>query len=104
MTDEKKPAINIELKKDDKGCYPVHPHHHDDHSLCHGSIKLDCVCPMLKTKTFVLNIGPQTEVSLNSFQVTTFNSWEVAGYLIMAHSLVDTGAGWGFAFTVGWYA
>ncbi len=85
-------------------CHPQHrcpdPHEHDH---CEGTIKLDCHCAKLRTQTFIVNIGPQSEPSLNSFLQTTVNAWEAAGFLILGHSLIDTGAGWMLGLTVGWY-
>ncbi len=85
-------------------CHPkVHcPERHDVED-CTGTISLKCHCPLLRTKTFVLALPPQTEAQLAAFETNTFNAWENAGFLVMAHSILDTGAGWGFAFTVGWY-
>jgi len=69
-----------------------------------GKLVMECCCPQLRTKTFIINIGPQTEASLFTFLQNTVDSWESNGYLVMAHSLVDTGAGWGLGLTVGYYA
>lgn len=87
-------------------CHPHQPRPHDDHHdhhKCHGHFELDCHCPILKTKTFVINVGPQTEAALMAYQQNTFSAWENAGYNVMAHSITDTGAGWLFVLTVAWY-
>ncbi len=69
-----------------------------------GVIKLNCRCPHLHTKTFVINIGPQTEPQLRAFVGNTANAWENAGYVIQAVNVIDTGAGWMLVIAVGWYA
>ncbi len=100
------PTIEPKNIQDKTHCRPHEPrphHEHHDHHKCHGTIELDCHCPILKTKTFVLNVGPQTEATLLTFEGNTFAAWENAGYNIMAHSITDTGSGWLFVFTVGWY-
>lgn len=69
-----------------------------------GAISMPCCCPRLYTRTFVLNIGPQTEPTLLTFLQGTVTAWETSGYLVLGHSTTDIGAGWKFSFTVGWYA
>ena len=65
---------------------------------------MECCCPRLYTRTYIIDIGPQTEPQLQAYLANTVASWENAGYLILGHSLVDTGAGWKLGLTVGWYA
>lgn len=89
-------------------CHPVtHCPEHQDHDECEGSIqgtiKLDCRCPQLHTRTFVINVGPQQEPALRTFVGNTTSAWENAGYVIQAINVLDTGAGWMMVLTVGWY-
>ncbi len=93
-------------------CHPSHPApgQHDDHDEhctgeIQGTVTLHCDnhCHQLRTRTFVINEPPQTEVVSRAFEQNTFNAWENAGYLVLAHSLLDTGGGREFILTVGWY-
>ncbi len=69
-----------------------------------GKLTMECCCPRLYTRTQIVNIGPQSEASLINFLQGTVNAYETTGYLVLAHSLIDTGAGWALGLTVGWYA
>ncbi len=97
----------LTFKQNTDHCAPSHAHeeHHDEDNHCHGTVELKCNnhCHQLRTRSFVVNVPPQNEVQLRAFIQNTFNAWQNAGYLIMAHSVIDTGAGWTFAFTVGFY-
>ena len=42
--------------------------------------------------------------ALISFLAATTTSWEAGGYVILAHSITDTGSNWLLGLTVGWYA
>jgi hypothetical protein len=65
---------------------------------------MECCCPTLRTRTFHLNIGPQSEASLIAFLSATTVAYESAGYLVMGHSVADIGAGWLLNLSIGWYA
>ena len=69
-----------------------------------GKIALECCCPRLYTQTQIVAIGPQSEASLVTFLQGTVTAYETSGYLVLAHSLIDTGAGWALGLTIGWYA
>ncbi len=116
MGNEDKPThredhkCEVVLKPDH--CHPSHPApgQHDDHDEhCKGEIQgtvtlhCDNHCHQLRTRTMIVAISPRTEPQLRAFELATFQAWENAGYLIMAHSLIDTGAGWSLTFTVAWY-
>lgn len=75
----------------------------EEQEYCEGKIMLPCCCK-LQTRTQILNIGPQTEAQLITLLQTTVSNYEASGYLILAHSLIDTGAGWALGLTIGWYA
>ncbi len=68
-----------------------------------GRIVLNCECCRLVSRTNIVNIGPQTEASLITFLQGTVNAYEGMGYVVLAHSLVDTGSGWLLGLTVAWY-
>lgn len=82
---------------------PTPQSEHDCTGTIQGTVRMECCCPRLMTRTFVVNIGPQSEPSLIAFILATAGAWEASGYLILGHSIVDAGAGWVFGFTVGWY-
>lgn len=63
-----------------------------------------CCCPQLRTRTFIVPISPQTVPQLQTFMQNTVNSYEAQGFVVLAHSLTDTGAGWTLGLTIGWYA
>lgn len=69
-----------------------------------GTVTMECCCPRQYTRTFIVNIGPQSEGALITYLQNTVNAYENAGYQIVAHSLVDVGAGWLLGLTVGYYA
>ena len=69
-----------------------------------GKLVMPCCCPRLYTRTFILDLPPQTETALTAQKQATVNAWETAGYLILAHSTEDTGAGTRLGLTVAWYA
>ena len=84
-----------------------HPHTHCPEPVneqCEGRFTFECCCPRLRTQTFVINIGPQTEPQLRTFVGNTANAWEAGGFVIQAVNVLDTGAGWMLTLTVGWYA
>ena len=87
------------------GCVPDAPApQQNEPEYCHGTIKMECCCPRLYTRTFIVPIGPQTEPQVTTFLGNTVTSYESNGYLVMAHGLVDVGAGWLLTLTIGWYA
>lgn len=91
--------------KKGNGCGPSEPApQQTNEEYCEGTIRIPCCCPKLMTRTFIVPIGPQTEPQVAGFMSTTVNNYEANGYLILGHSLVDTGAGWLLGLTVGWYA
>ncbi len=104
MNDE---TQDIGFEEHDDHCAPSQPQqHHEDHDDdCKGEIVLHCNshCHQLRTRSFVINVAPQTEAQLRAFMQNTFNAWQNANYLVMAHSVIDTGSGWTFTFTVGYY-
>ena len=69
-----------------------------------GKLFLECCCPRLYTRTQIIQIGPQSEGNLQAFLQGTVNAYEGAGYVVLGHSLIDTGAGWLLGLTVGWFA
>jgi hypothetical protein len=70
-----------------------------------GAIRLECDCcgSRFKTKTQILQVPPQTEQSFDSFLQAQVDAIENAGKLVIAHSIVDAGAGWIVGLTVGEY-
>ena len=69
-----------------------------------GTVKIECCCPMLYTRTLGIALGPQTEPQLAAAVGGTAQAYEASGYRVIAHSLVDTGSGWQLFLTIGWYA
>ncbi len=101
---------NVECKKEATRCCPSTPPPDPQAEPCMadveltGKLTMECCCPQMYTRTFFIQLGPQTEPQLNAFVNGTVAAWEGAGYLVLAHSIVDTGAGWMIGLTVGWYA
>lgn len=102
MTDFK----NVEQKDGCKPDTPAQPQATKDPCTgeIHGTVSMECCCPMLRTRTFIVSIGPQTEPQVAAYLQNTVNAYEGSGYMILAHSLVDVGAGWLLGLTVAWYA
>ena len=71
-----------------------------------GTVQMECCCccPQLRTRTFHVDIGPRTLPALIAFLQNTTAAWENGGYVILAHSITDTGSNWLLGLTVGWYA
>lgn len=69
-----------------------------------GTVTMPCCCPRLYTRTFVIDLPPQSNPSVSGTIQATVNAWEAAGYLILAHGVMDTGPGYRVTLTVGWYA
>lgn len=69
-----------------------------------GTVTMECCCPRLYSRTFIVQVPPQTEGSLQAYLQNTVNAYEAGGYVVLAHSLVDAGAGWMLGLSVGWYA
>ena len=69
-----------------------------------GKVVLDCCCPRLYSRTQIVNIGPQSEANLINFLQNTVSAYEAQGYIVLAHSLIDVGAGWVLGLSVAWYA
>ena len=96
----------------DDCCCPQEPPPSTDQEPCQGTltgsisgtVTMDCCCPRLYSRTFIVTIGPQSEGSLVAFLQNTVNSYENMGYVVLAHSLIDTGAGWVLGLSIGWYA
>ena len=99
------------------GCHPDMPapevptttgdgdeHPHNCHGHINGTVSLHCCCPRLHSRTWAVEVGPRTEPQLRSYAASTLNAYEAAGYVVLAHSLVDAGAGWILTLTIGWYA
>ena len=70
-----------------------------------GRIRLECDCcgARFKTKTQIIQVPPQTEGSFDSFLQAQVDAIENSGKLVIAHSIVDAGAGWIVGLTVGEY-
>jgi hypothetical protein len=70
-----------------------------------GRIMMECDCcgSRFKTKTQILQVPPQTETSFDAFLQAQVDAIENAGKLVIAHSIVDAGAGWIVGLTVGEY-
>jgi hypothetical protein len=68
-----------------------------------GRIMMQCDCCgcRFKTKTTILQVPPQTEQSFDQFLQTQVDNIENSGKLVIAHSIVDAGAGWIVGLTVG---
>ncbi len=96
-----------QMVQHDSHCEPQEPPPGTD-DVCEGTItgtvRLECCCPRLYSRTLQANIGPQAEADMANFIVATANSYEANGYVVLGHSLTDTGAGWRLFLTVGWYA
>ncbi len=75
-----------------------------EQEYCEGKIMMPCCCPRLYTRTQILQLGPQSEPDLQNLLQTTVSNYEASGYLVLGHSLIDTGAGWVLGLTIGWYA
>lgn len=105
-------AHKVNLKAEATRCCPdcPAPNPQTDEEPCiadvalTGQLTMQCCCPRLYTRSFFTQLAPQTEAQLKTYGDGTVAAWEGAGYLIMAHSIVDTGAGWMLGLTVGWYA
>jgi hypothetical protein len=69
-----------------------------------GKLTMECCCPRLYTRTFHTQLAPQSEAALLAYLAATAAAWEAGNYLLLGHSIVDTGSGWLFGLTVGWYA
>lgn len=96
--------MTLEVVQKDTHCEPNEPAPQAEHEMCEGKIMIECCCPRLQTRTFTLEIGPQTVQQMRGYANATVNNYENAGYVILSMMLVDSGAGWVFGFTVGWYA
>ena len=83
---------------------PNEPAPQQDQEYCEGKIMMPCCCPQLHTRTQILNIGPQTIQQLQQLLQQTVSNYEAQGYLVLAHSIMDAGAGWKLGLTIGWYA
>lgn len=104
-------AHNVQAKQEANRCTPDCPAPQpQQEEPCEGEVRLTgalvmpCCCPRLHTRSFAIQVGPQTEAQVQAYIQATVNAWEGAGYLIMAHSLTDIGGGWLLNLTVGWYA
>lgn len=77
-------------------------------NVCEGQITgvmtYECCCPLLYTRSFIVNIGPQSEGALIAYLQSTVSAYEAANFRVIAHSLIDTGSGWVLGLTIGWYA
>ncbi len=89
---------------------PEPPTPQAEHENCEGTIegqiKLHCHthCLRLKSHTMVLVLGPQSEADLVTLIQGTAQAYEASGYVVLAHNLADTGAGWVLGLTIGYYA
>lgn len=69
-----------------------------------GTVRMEkCCCPQLMTRTFIVDIGPRNLAALIAFLQSTVTAYETTGYLVLAHSLTDTGSNWLLGLTIGWY-
>ena len=69
-----------------------------------GTVTMDCCCPRLYSRTFILNPPPQTIAQLQTYLQNTVSAYENSGYIVLAHSVTDAGGGWVVGLTVAWYA
>ncbi len=97
-------AHKVEAKNQGTHCVPDVPAPQQAEEYCEGTFRMEKCCCNLNTRTFILNIGPQSESNLITFLQNTVNAYESGGYVIIGHSVTDIGAGWLFALTVGWYS
>ena len=79
------------------------PQQENEQEYCEGTIMLPCCCK-LHTRTQILKLGPQTIDQLKDLLQATTANYEASGYRVLAHSLVDVGAGWLLGLTIAWYA
>ena len=86
------------------GCEPNEPAPQQETEYCEGTFKMEKCCCKLNSRTFIVSIGPQTEPQLAAFTQNTVSNYEANGYVVLAHSLVDTGSGWLLGLTIGWTA
>lgn len=68
-----------------------------------GKVEMPCCCPQLRSQTFIVPINPQGIPQLQGFLQNTVTAYENQGYVILAHSLIDSGSGWVLGLTIGWY-
>ena len=69
-----------------------------------GTLRMDCCCPRLITRTFIIQLPPQQVSNLLQVLQNTVGAYENNGYMVLAHSLTDTGGGWMLGLTIGYYA
>lgn len=69
-----------------------------------GTVQMECCCPRLYTRTFALLLPPDFAANIQGTIQSTVNNYESNGYLVLAHSLTDSGGGWLLGLTIGWYA
>ena len=63
----------------------------------------NCCCCKLVTETQIIDTGPITDADLVTLLQTTVTNFETAGYLVLAHSLLDVGGSRVVGLTIGWY-
>lgn len=99
MTDD------VELNEGDcNDEYDCEGHFEGQGSIClSGRIQMNCDCCKLRTRTQIIQVPPQTETSFDGFLQAQVDAVENAGKLVLAHSIVDAGAGWIVGLTVGEY-
>ena len=76
----------------------------DDKHMCDGTLRIECCCPMLRTRSFALVINPGNEAQTQTFLQNTISNYEAGGYLVLGSALTDIGAGWLLHLHIGWYA
>ena len=62
-----------------------------------------CCCCKLKSETLIIDTGPISDADLVNLLQTTVTNYENAGYLILAHSLLDVGGSRVIGLTIAWY-
>ena len=56
----------VEVVAQGDHCGPNEPVTPTETQMCHGTIQIECCCPRLQTRTFLVPIGPNTVALIGS--------------------------------------
>lgn len=94
----------LDIKQQADRCAPSEPAPQiEEQEYCEGTIKMQCCCPRLQTRSWALSIGPQNTEQARAFVQNTAQTWEANGYIVLAYGITDIGGGWLLTLTVGYY-